>query len=97
MVFLGRLNLTVLNAFDSVTEAVSRLRVGPRPFRFLFAGSGDCEDALRERASDCPEIVFLGHVGPPELAVLKQCGHAALLCIERRKDYQVSLSNKVFE
>jgi glycosyltransferase involved in cell wall biosynthesis len=97
VVFLGRLNRTVLEAFAPVLEAARNLRGGPRPFRFYFAGTGDCAEALRARAADCPEIIFLGHVGPAVMAALKRRGHAALLCIARRKDYQISLSNKVFD
>lgn len=97
VIFLGRLNRTVLDAFEPVAAAARKLRDGPRPFRFYFAGTGDCASVLKERAADCPEILFLGHVGPPTMAALKRRGHAALLCIARRKDYQISLSNKVFD
>lgn len=97
VIFLGRLNRTVLDAFDPVVEAVRNLRHGPRPFRFYFAGAGDCAAEIRSRAAECPEIIFLGHVTPPVMAVLKRRAHAALLCIARRRDYQISLSNKVFD
>jgi glycosyltransferase involved in cell wall biosynthesis len=97
VIFLGRLNRTVLDAFDPVVMAARNLRGGARPFRFYFAGTGDCAEALKVRAADCPEIVFFGQVGPPVMAALKQRAHAALLCIARRKDYQISLSNKVFD
>ena len=97
VVFLGRLNRTVLNAFDPVLQAARLLRAEARPFRFYFAGTGDCADVLRARATDLPEIVFLGQIRPPALAALKRRGHAALLCIARRRDYQISLSNKVFD
>ncbi len=97
VIFLGRLNRTVLEAFDPVVEAAQNLRYGPRPFRFYFAGTGDCSATIRSRAVGCPEIKFLGHVAPPVMAALKQRGHAALLCVARRKDYQISLSNKVFD
>ncbi len=97
VLFLGRLNQTVLDAFEPVLQAAVRMRSGKRPCRFIFAGKGDCADALRERASGVPEIIFLGQVGTAVMEVLKQSSHAALLCISRRKDYQLSLSNKIFE
>lgn len=97
VVFLGRLNRTVLDAFDPVLDAARLLRAEARPFRFYFAGTGDCAGVLRARAADLPEIKFLGQIRPPALAALKRRGHAALLCIARRRDYQASLSNKVFD
>jgi len=97
VLFMGRLNRTVLDAFDAVVEAAKELRGAARPFRFYFAGSGDCAGALQQRGAGCPEIVFLGQLGAPQLAALKLRAHTALLCIARRRDYQISLSNKVFD
>jgi glycosyltransferase involved in cell wall biosynthesis len=97
VVFLGRLNRTVHDAFAEVISAAEQLRCEKRSFRFYFAGTGDYAEELQERARHLPEICFVGHVGAPALAVLRDRAHAALLCIARRKDYQISLSNKVFE
>lgn len=97
VVFLGRLNRTVLDAFDGVIGAAEILRSETRPYRFYFAGTGDCAEELRRRAASHPEIVFLGQLGSPALTALKRRGHMALLCIARRRDYQISLSNKVFD
>lgn len=97
VIFLGRLNRTVSDAFEPVLQAVRQLRNCSRPFRFYFAGSGDYADALRDRSSSIPEIVFLGQIGPPIMTLLKRRAHVALLCVARRKDYQISLSNKVFD
>lgn len=97
VVFLGRLNRTVDDAFGDVVTAVERLRCERRDFRFYFAGAGDYAERLQERSRHLPEICYVGHVGAPALAVLKRRAQAALLCIARRRDYQISLSNKVFE
>ena len=97
VLFLGRLNRTVWDAFEPVLEAASRLRNHSRPFQFLFAGAGDYAEELKKRAQKHPEIVFLGHLAPSQMAVLKSRAHVALLCIARRRDYQISLSNKIFE
>lgn len=97
VVFLGRLNRTVLDAFDPVLDAARRLRGGGRSFRFFVAGQGDCSAALRDRSAGFEEIVFLGQLGAPALEALKRRAHVGLLCIARRKDYQISLSNKVFD
>ena len=97
VLFLGRLNRTVWDAFEPVLEAASRLRNNSRPFQFLFAGAGDCAEELKKRAQKHPEIIFLGHLGISQMAVLKSRAHVALLCIARRRDYQISLSNKIFE
>ena len=97
VLFLGRLNRTVFDAFEPVIEAARLLRDRRRPFRFVFAGQGDCADQLRQRAAGFPEILFVGHVGTPAMEALKRRSHVALLCVSRRKDYQISLSNKIFE
>ncbi len=98
ILFLGRLNRAVLNVFDLILDAAAvRLRKDSQPFQFWFAGAGDCTGELRERARKHSEIVFLGHINSPKMAVLKSRAHATLLCIARRRDYQESLPNKVFE
>jgi glycosyltransferase involved in cell wall biosynthesis len=97
IVFLGRLNRTVLDVFDAVVTAARQLRAERRPFRFYFAGTGDCVESMRRKAAGMDEIIFPGQLGAPEVAALRARAHVALLPIARRRDYQISLSNKVFE
>lgn len=97
VVFLGRLNRTVADDFDSVLTAIDILRPIGIKFRFSFAGDGDFAESMRNRAKAYPEIVFLGQLGSLALNRLKKEAHVALLCVARRKDYQMSLSNKVFD
>ncbi len=97
VVFLGRLNRTVMDAFEPILAAIRLLRNVNFPVRFLFAGQGDCASELRRRSSEFPEIIFLGHLDTAGMEALKKRSHVALLCVARRRDYQISLPNKVFE
>ncbi len=97
IVFMGRLNKTVAATFDHILQADQLLSSRNIPVNFIFAGTGDNADELRQRASGRTRILFTGHIDPASLEVLKSHAFAALLPIMRRQDYQISLSNKIFE
>jgi glycosyltransferase involved in cell wall biosynthesis len=95
--FAGRLNKTVYNALDPVVEAAATLVEELPDVRIVLCGSGDYSDSIRRKTEKLPNIVLAGEVSSSCLKVLQERVHVSLLCIERRVDYQMSLSNKFFE
>lgn len=95
--FAGRLNNTVLNGIAPVVEAAAMLEKQDPATIFVFAGSGQRSDDIRKSFSDLKNVKFPGEVSSKHLLYLRTISLAALLPIERRTDYQNSLSNKFFE
>lgn len=95
--FAGRLNKTVYNALDPVLQAAELLLNEMPGLRIVLCGTGDYAERIRDRTARLPNIVLPGEVSSGCLKVLQARAHAALLCVERRIDYQMSLSNKFFE
>lgn len=95
--FAGRLGKSVYSAFDHVLEGAQLLGRSAPEVTFVLCGEGDYGAQMKERASACPNIIFPGFLSQPELAWLRNRAKLALLPIERRRDYQMSLSNKIFE
>lgn len=95
--FAGRLNSTVFNAIQPVIKAASALQGLHKNIRFVLCGSGSKEDELRQMTASLDNFIMPGEVTTKALALLRKHTFAALLPIERRVDYQNSLSNKMFE
>jgi len=97
VLFLGKLNRTILAVFGDVLVAAEKLARERPDVRFVFGGDGDCANELRRRASARANIVFAGQLGIHEMAAVKEMAAVALLPVQRRADYQMSLSNKVYD
>jgi glycosyltransferase involved in cell wall biosynthesis len=97
IVFIGSLNQMVRAPFDHVRLAARRTHTQGGGVRFIFCGDGDCGVELREAAKDLKNIIFTGQIGAKELWAAKELADVALLLLQRRRDYQASLSNKFFE
>jgi glycosyltransferase involved in cell wall biosynthesis len=95
--FAGRLNKTVYNALGPVVEAGTTLLKELPDVRIVLCGSGDYTDNIQQKTEKLPNIILAGEVSSGCLKVLQERAHVSLLCIERRIDYQMSLSNKFFE
>lgn len=95
--FAGRMNSTVANAIDPVIGAAEKLRSLAPDVAFVLCGDGDQLERLRSMTTDLPNIIWPGQLPQLALAQLKNRATAGLLPIERRRDYQISLSNKIFE
>jgi glycosyltransferase involved in cell wall biosynthesis len=95
--FAGRINSTVANAFEPLRVAARSLQDIAPDVVFVICGDGDQLAALRAMAKGLPNVIFPGFLPPAVLTSLKKRATAGLLPIERRRDYQISLSNKVFE
>ncbi|MGQ7848572.1 glycosyltransferase family 4 protein [Granulosicoccus sp. 3-233] len=95
--FAGRMNSTVANAIDPVISAARQLQSVAPDVAFVMCGDGDQLESLKSRTTDLSNIVWPGKLSQPALAQLKSRATAGLLPIERRRDYQISLSNKIFE
>ena len=95
--FAGRLNSTIYNTFDASIAAIKELSLRHPDVRMVYCGSGAYEKQIRDKAASLPNILFPGEVGAKALALLRKRAFVALLPVERRVDYQNSLSNKFFE
>lgn len=95
--FAGRLNKTVAAKFHMVVEAAGILSKRCPSVQIVIAGSGSEEGTIRELAAMSGNIALPGEVTPDALAVLGEHSLASLLAVDRRVDYQNSLSNKFFE
>jgi len=95
--FAGRLNKTVFNAIDPVIGAAKELQNKKRNVKFVFCGSGQYADAVKNKCISLANMVFVGEIPPENLQILRQNSVAAIQPIENRKDYLNSLSNKFFE
>lgn len=95
--FAGRLNSTVYNALNPVVEAASKLLVVEPEVTFVLCGSGQYSNAIREKFSTFPNVIFPGEVDTKALLALRHISVAALQSIEKRVDYQNSFSNKFCE
>ena len=95
--FAGRLNSTICSAFKPVTAAAKDLqRLQPR-VKFVFCGTGQHRDKIISMAQGCSNIILPGEIDSDNLFWLRKHSLAAIQPVERRADYQNSLSNKFFE
>lgn len=95
--FAGTINRTFANAFKSVSQAIIKINKTGLGVQFVFCGGGDQLSNIQRLYSGLPNVVFVGHIEPNFLAYLASKSYLAILPIERRIDYQNSLSNKFFE
>ena len=95
--FAGRLNSTIFNTFDSSIAAIEKLSLKHVDVRMVYCGSGAYEKQIRDKAASVSNIIFPGEVDTKALALLRKHAFVALLPVERRVDFQNSLSNKFFE
>ena len=95
--FAGRLNSTVFHPIDVVIDAAKALITIKPTVRVILCGSGAYEFAIKQKASFVSNVIFPGEISAKALSKLRKHSIAALLPVERRVDYQNSLSNKFFE
>lgn len=65
--------------------------------RFVIAGDGPFLKEYQEQAQGCPNIIFTGWIDKPKLWVLLRMASIGVALDAQRKDYLVSISNKVAE
>lgn len=95
--FAGRLNKTVFNCFGPIVEAAKALELYRYDVKIVYCGTGGYESQIKKMAAGTKNILFPGEVSSKALMWLKTNSLASLLSVERRVDYQNSLSNKFFE
>lgn len=95
--FAGRLNSTVYSAFKPVTEAAKDLQQLQPRVKFVFCGTGQHRDKIIGMAQGCGNIILPGEIDSDNLFWLRKHSLAAIQPVQRRADYQNSLSNKFFE
>ena len=95
--FAGRLNSTVHSVIQPVLEAARSIERSCPGVKFVLCGSGQYEDEIRRLAGSSKNVVVPGEITSKRLLYLRSRSLVALLPIERRADYQNSLSNKFFE
>ncbi|NOH80809.1 glycosyltransferase family 4 protein [Vibrio sp. RE86] len=95
--FAGRLNSTVLNVFSVVVDAAKILATSHPNLKFVICGSGQYADEIKRLSTGSKNIIFPGEISSRELTVLRDNSYVAIQPIEKRTDYQNSLSNKFFE
>jgi len=95
--FAGRLNSTVYNVIEPVLAAAKAMECSNPEIRFVLCGSGQYEHEIRRLAMSSKNVVVPGEITAKRLLYLRTHSFVALLPIERRADYQNSLSNKFFE
>lgn len=83
--------------FDPVLEASDELRRRNIPVRFVICGSGDFYEALKAKAAACPNLVFPGWVGAPEIWCLMRRSAVGLAPYRCTSDFMMTMSNKAVE
>jgi glycosyltransferase involved in cell wall biosynthesis len=81
--------------FDPVFRAASALRA--EPVRFVVAGAGERESALRQQAAELPNVTMTGWLDRAELAVLLSNSALGLAPYRSTWDFEASIPNKVIE
>jgi glycosyltransferase involved in cell wall biosynthesis len=95
--FAGTLNHTVYNAIAPVFEAAAKLELMGENYKFVICGNGQYIEKITELGKKYQNVILPGRVSSKNLAYLRSISFVALQPIERRADYQNSLSNKFFE
>ena len=95
--FAGRLNSTVYSVFGTVLDAAGNLQQVQPQIKFVFCGTGQHREKMLDMAKDYANVLLPGEVDFDNLAWLRKHSLAAIQPIDRRVDYQNSLSNKFFE
>jgi len=84
--------------FDTIIEAARRLEPElRRKILFVFCGSGELDQELRERTKDLGCFLFPGWLDAVQLAVLMRRAQIGLLPYPSDPDFMRSLPNKVFD
>jgi len=83
--------------FDTVIEAVRRLRGSDVAVRVVFCGEGDRLEDLKRRARDVPEILFTGWVEQPEILALMEMSQFGIAPYRNHSGYIGNLPNKPIE
>ena len=95
--FAGRLNSTVYSVFGTVLTAARNLQRLQPGVKFVFCGTGQYREKMLDMAKNCANVFLPGEIDFDNLFWLRKHSLAAIQPVERRKDYQNSLSNKFFE
>ena len=95
--FAGRLNRTVYSVYGTVLSAAGNLQRIKPGVKFVFCGTGQYREKIIDMSKDCSNVILPGEVDFDNLFWLRKHSLAAIQPVERRKDYQNSLSNKFFE
>jgi len=82
---------------DAVIEAARSLGDHPGRFRFVLCGDGDRLGHYKERAAGCPNVLFPGWVGRPEIWTLLRLSSVGLAPYRSTEDFRLSLPNKSIE
>jgi glycosyltransferase involved in cell wall biosynthesis len=95
--FAGRLNSTIFKSIDLVIDAAVKLNETGSTYLFVLCGSGQYEDAIKEKVEKLNNFILPGEVTALNLAYLRKKSFVAIQPVENRIDYINSLSNKFFE
>ena len=82
---------------DAVLAAARTLQHEAHPVRFVIAGDGDDLDLYRERARDCPNVVFPGWLRVSLIRELLIRSHLGLVPYRNTPDYVMSVPTKAAE
>jgi len=90
---------TLSRQFDLATAiaAARRLSGRGREFKFVFCGTGGSLEEYKRLTGDCPDIIFPGWVGAPEIWTLMRTSHAGLAPYEEGEAHRENLPNKPIE
>jgi glycosyltransferase involved in cell wall biosynthesis len=97
IIFFGKIKSTVFNDIDKVIGAAKIIGSKFILLKIVICGDGSYAEKIRILFDKCPNIIISGKVDTNILSALKSISIASLLPIERRADYQNTLSNKFFE
>ena len=95
--FAGRLNSTVCSVYGTVVNAATKLQRVRPAVKFVLCGTGQYRKKIMTMSQHCSNVVLPGEIDFDNLFWLRKHSLAAIQPIEKRIDYQNSLSNKFFE
>ncbi len=83
---------------DSVFETARQLhQQEPGAYQVLICGDGENLPAYKQRAADCPNVLFPGWLGPPQIRALLARSHVGLVPYRNTPDFMMSVPNKAVE
>lgn len=84
-------------AMEAVLTAARMLQKDERPVRFVLAGSGDDLALYRERARDCPNVLFPGWLRAAQIRELLARARLGLVPYRNTPDFVMSVPTKAAE
>jgi glycosyltransferase involved in cell wall biosynthesis len=84
-------------AIEAVLNAARMLQNDERPVRFVLAGNGDDLALYRERARNCPNVLFPGWLRGAQIRELLVRAHLGLVPYRNTPDFVMSVPTKAAE